>query len=441
MVVTSPEAFGLVVPTPADEHQGHFKGDIRFSEKNSLGVRYNMVRWKKDNESGGLQLPGSGFIWDNNVDTIHGTFTTVVSQRFLNEVRGQYSRYTDRRAAKCDCVSIQRAGYATSGGYDFGTWGVLPEETYDISDTVSLWMGNHSMKIGGSFTYDVTEQLYQPLQNGVYRFTGSPAVAPDPFQFQQSFALVPEAALMFPKAYVIGGFLQDDWRVQQQPDAQPRPALRRRDHQGHPRLAGGDRQEQRRSAHRLRLGSEGRSEMVGPRRRRTLHAAVRDLHHRQGRRRRPQRPGDAVARADRSAVPDVPERAAGVPAGSGAAAARHPGDLARSRERARVAGQHRRPASARSADQLAVDANMNRGVKHGFLDMNQAAPIPKDVLNAALASNPNATIRTPGAGRCDATDHAGAERLPAHGPADQRRPVVVPGRAHRRRSIARRRSS
>ena len=90
VVVTSPEAFGLVVPTPADEHQGHFKGDIRFSEKNSLGVRYNMVRWKKDNESGGLYLPGTGFIWDNNVDTVHGTFLTVVSDRFLNEVRGQY---------------------------------------------------------------------------------------------------------------------------------------------------------------------------------------------------------------------------------------------------------------------------------------------------------------------------------------------------------------
>src|SRR5688572_20689251 len=72
-VVTSPEAFGLVVPTPADEHQGHFKGDVRFSAKHSLGVRYNMVRWKKDNESGGLQLPGTGIIWDNNVDTVHGT--------------------------------------------------------------------------------------------------------------------------------------------------------------------------------------------------------------------------------------------------------------------------------------------------------------------------------------------------------------------------------
>src|SRR5262249_23061921 len=65
VVVTAVEASGLVVPTPADEHQGHAKVDLRFSAKNSLGIRYNMVRWNKDNESGGLNLPGTGFIWDN----------------------------------------------------------------------------------------------------------------------------------------------------------------------------------------------------------------------------------------------------------------------------------------------------------------------------------------------------------------------------------------
>ena len=38
---------------------------------------------------------------------------------------------------------------------------------------------------------------------------------------------------------------------------------------------------------------------------------------------------------------------------------------------------------------VAVDANINRGVKHGFLDMNAPTPIPKDVLNAALSANPD----------------------------------------------------
>jgi hypothetical protein len=43
---------------------------------------------------------------------------------------------------------------------------------------------------------------------------------------------------------------------------------------------------------------------------------------------------------------------------------------------------------------VAVDFNINRGVKHGFLDRNAPAFIPKDQLNAALAANPNATVRT-----------------------------------------------
>ena len=85
-----------MVPTPADEHQGHFKGDIRFSTKHSLGVRYNMVRWKKDNESGGFNLPGTGFMWDNNVDTLHGTFVTVDTTDDHHFVF--YELYTDQAA-------------------------------------------------------------------------------------------------------------------------------------------------------------------------------------------------------------------------------------------------------------------------------------------------------------------------------------------------------
>ena len=394
VVVTSPESFGEVVPTPADEHQGHFKGDVRFSEKNSLGVRYNMVRWKKDNESGGLNLPGSGFNWDNNVDTLHGTFLTVGSQRFLNEVRGQYSRYTDRRAAKCNCVSILRAGYGISGGYDFGTWGVLPETTYDVADTVSLWMGNHSVKTGASFTYDVTEQLYQPLQNGVYRFTGGPAVAPTPFQFQQSFALVPEDALMFPKAYVIAGFMQDDWRVRNNltlnlglrydveiiKDIPDWPAPTDKNNVD-PRIGfawdpKGDQKWSIRGGFGrftqqyaiftiVKGGVGGRNGQV------TVSLA----------------PTDPLFPTFPNALPAFP-----------------PGAVLPPRDIQEISpdleNEHawtgslgfQRQLGPRTAIQ--VDANLNRGVKHGFLDMNQAQPIPKDILNAALAPNPNATIRT-----------------------------------------------
>ena len=70
-----------------------------------------------------------------------------------------------------------RQGYSTSGGNDQGTWGVLPESTYDLSNTMSLWSGNHTMKTGASLTYDVTTQLFAPLQKGRYTFSGSPAMA------------------------------------------------------------------------------------------------------------------------------------------------------------------------------------------------------------------------------------------------------------------------
>jgi hypothetical protein len=394
VVVTAPEASGQVIPTPADEHQGHAKVDMRFSNRNSLGVRYNMVRWNKDNESGGANLEGTGFIWDNNVDTVHGTFTTIFSDKLLNEVRSQYSRYTDRRAAKCECVSIVRQGYSTSGGNDQGTWGVLPEETYDLSSTISIWSGKHTMKTGASFTYDVTEQLFAPLQNGRYSFSGSPAVAPTPFQFSQAFALTPEARLMFPKAYILAGFFQDDWRIGDNltvnlglrydveiikdiPDwpagtdadnLDPRVGFAwdpKGDQRWVVRGGFGGFTQQHAIFTIVKGGVGGRNGLV------TLSLNSTD-----------------------PLFPTFPNTLPGFPPGA-VLPARSIQEISPDLENehawtSSIGVQHQ--IGARS--NVAVDFNINRGVKHGFLDMNAPTPIPKDQLNAALSSNPNATVRT-----------------------------------------------
>jgi outer membrane receptor protein involved in Fe transport len=394
VAVTSAEAFGQIVPTPADEHQGHAKFDWRFSPSQTLGIRYNMVRWRKDNESGGLNLPGTGFIWDNNVDTLHGTFTTVISDRLLNEVRGQYSRYTDRRAAKCDCVSIQRQGYSITGGYDQGTWGVLPEKTYDISTTLSLWAGNHTMKTGASFTYDVTEQLFQPLQNGRYTFAGSPTAAPTPFQYTQSFALTPEARLMFPKAYVLAGFFQDDWRVR--PNLTLNLGLRYdveiiKDIPDWP--AGTDANnfdprvgfawDPRGDQKWAVRGGFGRFTQQHP-----IFTIVKGgVGGRNGQVTVVLSPTDPLFPTFPNPLPAFPPGAVLPPRSIQEISP----DLENEHAWQASIG-FQRQLGARTS--VAVDANVNRGTKHGFLDMNAPAPIPKDVLNAALASNPNAAIRT-----------------------------------------------
>jgi len=65
-------------------------------------------------------------------------------------------------------------------------------------------------------TYDCDTTLrpaYLPNQNGIYNFAGGPAVAPTPNLYTQAFALVPGQDVIYPKAWVLSGFAQDEWRV------------------------------------------------------------------------------------------------------------------------------------------------------------------------------------------------------------------------------------
>ena len=331
----------------------------------------------------GLQLPGTGYIWTNNVDTLQNTLTSIASDRLLNEVRGQWSRYYDLRAAKCDCVQFNRTGYSVTGGVATGTWGVIPEDTWDLSDTLSLWRGAHSFKMGGGATYDVTTQRYLPNQNGVYTFAGGPAVAPNPTLFTQAFALVPGQDIIYPKG--VGTQRLRAGRVACRNNFTLNYGARYDVElvQGHSRLARAGRQEQHRSARRLQLGSARRSAVVGPRRRGALYTAEPDLHDRQGRGARPQRHRHARAAAERSGVSDVSERAAGVPSGRGAPA-RNIQEISPDLENEFAwqysIGAQRQIGSRTSAS---VDVNVNRSHKHGFLDTNYPTPISKDVINAA----------------------------------------------------------
>jgi hypothetical protein len=381
--VTSPEAPGLVVPTPADEDQLQFRGDVRFTPQQSLAVRYNMVRWKQDNESGGLSLPGTGYIWTNNVDTVQTTWTSIISSRLLNEVRGQFSRYYDLRAAKCDCVQFNRTGYSVTGGVATGTWGVIPEDTWDFSDTLSMWRGNHSIKIGGGLTYDVTTQRYLPNQNGVYTFAGGPAVAPNPNLFTQAFALVPGQDIIYPKAWVISSFFQDDWRLSSNftlnyglrydveivDDIPDWPAPVDKNNLD-PRVGFNwdPRGDQRWSVR----GGVGRFTQQNP-----IFTIVKGaVLGRNGIVTLALTPTDP-------AFPVFPNALPGFPPGA-VLPARNIQEIAPDLEN-EYAWQYsvgvQRQLGARTS--VAVDLNINRAQKHGFLDMNYPTPISKDVINAA----------------------------------------------------------
>ena len=222
----------------------------------------------------------------------------------------------------------------------------------------------------------------------------APAVAPTPFQFQQSFALVPEAALMFPKAYVIAGFMQDDWRVRNNltlnlglrydveiikdiPDWPAGTDANNLD----PRVGfAWDPKGDQKWAVR---GGFGRFTQQHP-----IFTIVKGA------------VGGRNGQVTLNLTPTSPL----FPTFPSVLSAFPPGATLPARDIQEISpdleNEHawqvsfgvQRQIGSRTS--IAVDANMNRGVKHGFLDLNAAAPISKDQLNAALAANPNAVIRT-----------------------------------------------
>ena len=326
--VTSPEAPGTIIPTPADEDQGHVRGDVRFSPSQSLAVRYNMVRWKQDNESGGLQLPGTGYIWTNNVDTLHNMWTSIISDRVLNEVRGQWSRYYDLRAAKCDCVQFNRTGYSVIG------W----RRDRHVGRHPGRYVGRvgHAVAVARqSFVQDGRRRNLRrddaavPAQPERHLYVrGRTGGRSQPNLFTQAFALVPGQDVIYPKAWVFSSFAQDDWRVSHNftlnygvrydvelvRDIPDWPAPTDRNNVD-PRVGFnwdplGD---QNWSVH----GGAGRFTQQNP-----IFTIVK------GAVLRPQRHRDARAAAERPGVPEVPEHTARLPAGRGTSGAQHPGDCA-----------------------------------------------------------------------------------------------------------------
>ena len=248
----------------------------------------------------------------------------------------------------------------------------------------------------------------------------------------QSFALVPEARLMFPKAYVIAGFFQDDWRVRSNltlnlglrydveiikdiPDWPAGTDANNFD----PRIGfAWDPKGNQRWAVR---GGFGRFTQQHP-----IFTIVKGgVGGRNGQVTVNLTPADAL-------FPTFPNTLPAFPPGA-VLPARSIQEISPDLEkRARLAASigFQRQLGIRTS--VAVDANINRGVKHGFLDMNAPVPISKDVLNAALSANPNAVVRTVAQADLHAADRAGEQRLPAHGPADQRGALLVSGHPLRR---------
>jgi hypothetical protein len=215
-IVVSPdfESNGAFVPDNEDEHLAFFRVDDRRSPRHQMMARYNGQWFRWHNEPGGLSVPGTGLQLDNDVHTVLVTDRWHPSGQMQNEARAQFARYSDVRTDLAPSVYVSRAGYSLQGGTigAFG-FGADPEDTWEASDTVSMWNGPHALKLGGGVKYVRAHNASLNYGRGAYFFAGAPAQFPQPYLFVQGLAATPDAAHADPRGLAAFGFLQDDWRV------------------------------------------------------------------------------------------------------------------------------------------------------------------------------------------------------------------------------------
>jgi outer membrane receptor protein involved in Fe transport len=214
VVSPSPEAAGAFVHDDEDEHLVFFRVDHRRTERHLMTGRYNGQFFRWHDEPGGLSLPGTGTEYRNDVHTILATDRWQFSEQLLNEVRVQFARYVDVRTDLQPTVFVSRAGYSQEGGTlgAFG-FGADPEDTWEAADTVSMWAGPHTFKLGGGTKYVRAHNAFLNYGRGAYFFAGAPELYAQPFLFIQGIAPDANSAHANPRSVSAFGFIQDDWRV------------------------------------------------------------------------------------------------------------------------------------------------------------------------------------------------------------------------------------
>lgn len=233
----SPSLYSATVMGTNDYDQGGFRLDHNFSNGDQLFVRYAT---SSTGQIDPLPIAGAGVpgfpVGDSirthsaTVSETHlfspGTLQTFRAAFFRNEfIFGQRLNNTPPSALGFDYQPtlglaagppyLIVSGYASVGDPITGPQNTY-QNTYQLSDSISLTRGQHSFKFGGEFVRNQINLLFGIATNGFFVFA--------PFPFSDSFAsfltgqpvVFFQAGGQFDRALrnVVGGaYAQDEWRI------------------------------------------------------------------------------------------------------------------------------------------------------------------------------------------------------------------------------------
>jgi outer membrane receptor protein involved in Fe transport len=201
-----------------------FKTDYEASSRHHISLRYNRQDFTGQGfENGGTQNSfehtGDSLV---KTDTLSGALTSSLTQTLFNELRGQYAKDSEPGTANAATpeATIREGGtLVLTIGRNFFS----PRETtikrYQVADTATFLVGNHTFKGGFDYNRDDTLNFFPGNFSGSYTFAsiasfqrGVPSGAGE--RYVQAFAGPgTSGAATHPDLTDYTGFLEDEWRV------------------------------------------------------------------------------------------------------------------------------------------------------------------------------------------------------------------------------------
>ncbi len=172
-------------PSAFNDWQTSFRVDHRLSEKHSLNGRYI---YQDSGTQGGAtsQITPPGFSSANVARTqgVNLSMTSVLTPKFVNEVRGAFSRLASETSAltpsaeEIPSIEIVELGLrqfnAAASRTAIGLGVNLPQatvrNTYQLQDTISYTSGNHGWKFGADIRRNQLHQLFKPTTRGLLEY-------------------------------------------------------------------------------------------------------------------------------------------------------------------------------------------------------------------------------------------------------------------------------
>ena len=219
-----------------------FKGDHRFSDKNSLSGRYSFFNHRTDNGAGGAAVYPNEVVgkrddnlknWNVVLSDTHTVSPTIVNEFRVGATRGYFPfvvrSFGGGWPQKLGLPSIVPADtFPAIGngllGFNTGTAGLRGSLNWQFLDIVNIVRGAHSMKVGFDLRLLQGHNLQRSAPSGSYSFnaglTGNPLTPAGTGSSYASFLLgaVQSASVSThlgesQVTHTVSGFFQDDWKV------------------------------------------------------------------------------------------------------------------------------------------------------------------------------------------------------------------------------------